>query len=129
MRPPVAEPARGHRRRLIAALLAATVGFAIWRFSLQLSGRQEPWDGSFLRYCLLVAGCGAVCAWVAAPRRALNKLLFPAAFLLGEIACLAIQPDRWSLWPLALVALAFGALPAVAGVALVHRFTGVTAAK
>ena len=129
MRSAVAQPSHGHRRRLIAALLAAAVGFAIWRFSLQLSGRQEPWDGSFLQYCLLVAGSGAVCAWVAAPRRALDKLLFPAAFLLGEIACLAIQPDRWSLWPLALVTLACGALPAVAGVALVHRFTGVAADK
>lgn len=55
----------------------------------------------------------------------MDNLTLPAAFLLGEIACLATQPDRWSLWPLALIALAVGALPAVAGVAAVQRVMGV----
>lgn len=113
------------RRRLSALAFAAIVGFSIWRFSPQITGRQEPWDGSFLGYCLVVAGCGAVCAVVAAPRRRIDNLTLPAAFLLGEIACLATQPDRWSLWPLALIALAVGALPAVAGVAAVQRVMGV----
>lgn len=113
-----------NRRRIAASLLAVAVGFAIWRFSRAITGSSEPWDGSLLRYCLIVGGCGMASAWVAAPRLVLDKLYLPGAFLLGELACLATQPDRWSLWPLALIALAAGALPAVAGVALVHRLRG-----
>lgn len=81
-----------------------------------------------LRFCVLVALAGAGCALIASPRRRMDALCWPAAFLLGELVYLATQPDRWSLWPLALIALTVGAIPAAIGAALVHKFLGVTAA-
>lgn len=115
-------------RRTAAWLVGIVAGITLWAVSLPVFGVQEPWDSSLLRYGVLVALCGAVCALIASPRRRLDVLGWPAAFLAGELAYMATQPDRWSLWPLALIALAVGAIPAVFGVALVHKFLGVTAA-
>ena len=115
-------------RRTVAWLVGITSGITLWATSLPVFGVQEPWDGSLLRFCVLVALSGAVCALIASPRRRLDVLGWPAAFLLGELAYMATQPDRWSLWPLALIALTVGAIPAAIGTAVVHKFLGADAA-
>ncbi len=117
-----------HPRRTAAWLVGITAGITLWATSLPVFGVQEPWDGSLLRFCVLVALSGAICALIASPRRRLDVLGWPAAFLLGELAYLATQPDRWSLWPLALIALTVGAIPAAIGTAVVHKFLGADAA-
>ncbi|MBW7896681.1 MAG: hypothetical protein H3C27_16350 [Opitutaceae bacterium] len=117
-----------HPRRTVAWLAGIAAGITLWAVSRPVFGVQEPWDGSLLRYGVLVAVSGAACALIASPRRRLDVLGWPAAFLVGELAYMATQPDRWSLWPLALIALAVGAIPAVFGVALVHKFLGGVAA-
>lgn len=117
-----------HPRRTAAWLVGIAAGITLWAVSWPVFGVQEPWDGSFLRFCGLVALSGAVCALIASPRRRLDVLGWPAAFLVGELAYMITQPDRWSLWPLALIALVVGAIPAIFGVALVHKFLGVTTA-
>ena len=109
-------------RRLAAFWIGAGSGVAIWAVSPSVFGVQEPWDGSILRYFLLVALSGALCAMVACPRRRIDMFYWPMAFVVGEVAYMATQPDRWSLWPLALVAMVIGAVPAVVGVAVAQRF-------
>jgi hypothetical protein len=118
-----------NRRRIISALVACALGFSLWKFSVRISGTNEPWDGSILRFCVVVFVGGAVCAAIGAPRNSWDKLYCPAAFVLGEIGYMSTQPDRWSLWPLSLIALTVAAIPAVVGVALVQRFTGTSGTK
>jgi hypothetical protein len=109
-------------RRLAAWLVGASSGLGIWAVSLPVFGVQEPWDGSFPRYCLLVALSGAICEIVSRPRRKIDLFYWPLAFVIGEMAYMATQPDRWSLWPLALVAIVAGATPSLVGVAIARRF-------
>lgn len=109
--------------RLVAAwAIGGATGFSIWAASLPVFGVQEPWDGSLLRYFLIVFLSGAVCEVVASPRRRIDLLCWPAAFVIGELVYMATQPDRWSLWPLALIATVLGAIPSVIGVAVVRKF-------
>jgi hypothetical protein len=107
-------------RRGTVAVAAATLGFGQWLVCLSLLHR-EPWDVSLGLYCLVLAAAGAASVWLASPRRPGDVLLWPACIVLGELLFLATQPDRWSLWPLAVVALAVFGLPAVAGAMIGQR--------
>lgn len=111
-------------RRVVPWLVGCLIGYLIWAAARPLFGVQEPWDGSFLRYFLIVFLTGAACEIVAFPRRAADLFYWPVAFVVGELMYMATQPERWSLWPLALIAIIIGATPAMIGVAAVRRILG-----
>lgn len=104
-----------HRR--IVGLACAGAGFALWLVPLWLL-RREPWDVSLGGYTLVLAAAGAAGIGMAWPSRAGDVLRWPACIVLGEWLFMWTQPDRWSLWPLSLVALVIFALPAVLGASL-----------
>lgn len=107
-----------HRRTVGFACVGT--GFVIWLAPSALLQR-EPWDVSLGGYGLLLAAAGAAAAWLARPGRAGDVLRWPACIVLGEWLFMGTQPDRWSLWPLSLLALAVFGLPAVAGALLARR--------
>lgn len=97
--------------------VALGTGFALWLVPALARG-VEPWDASFGMYCLVMFLGGGACMVLAVPARASDIVRWPWYMVLGQIAFMLFQPDRWSLWPLALIALVVLSVPAVAGAAL-----------
>jgi hypothetical protein len=101
-------------RRRTVGIICAGAGFGLWLVPLSLLGR-EPWDVSPGGYVLVLAAAGAAGIRLAWPARAGDVWRWPGCIVLGEWLFMLTQPDRWSLWPLALVGLAIFGLPAVLG--------------
>jgi peptidoglycan/LPS O-acetylase OafA/YrhL len=107
-------------RRRAAGIVALLLGFGLWWLSLPLTGHSEPWRGPATRYLAALLGGGAICALLAQPRRWSDSWRWPGLIVLGEVAYMLTEPGHWTQWPMAFVALAVYATPAVLGVLLAN---------
>lgn len=104
-------------QRRTVAIVAVAFGFALWLVSM-LVWRREPWDISFVGYCLALALAGAICAVLAKSHGKRDVLIWPAWIVAGQALFGLFRPDNWSLWPLSLIGLSVLGICAVIGASL-----------
>ena len=110
---------------IFAFIAGAAGGFALWLFSVPLTGRREPWDGEIAWYLIALFVIGFAVALIARGRMA---AVYWGAFagqvvfgLVPFVACFAFAArcsDQANLFPLGLVVLLVTTLPALVGALL-----------